>query len=231
MTRRGCGYGYAYGGSYACSYCNHTLYPQAGGEFCGHVNEMASRFLQIPAATGYLLMCFFVCFVLSSMRWPLRAACTFMTTLVPRDCRPKGRSPSFARVPVPYSSAEGNDPAVGRGVPQAVFYIQVVSCRCTCSRITNTRVTGYRTLAALASDSPPRASVIASRMPRPGAPRPVPTGRDRPRRAARSRDKNPPAESCTRFAPPLFSFWQPQRAVKGRIARVARGGGCTGFPP
>ena len=93
------------------------------------------------------------------------------------------------------------------------------------------RVTGYRTLAALASDSPPRASVIASRVPRPGAPRPAETGRDRPRRAARSRDQNPPAESCTRFAPPLFSFWQPQRAVKGRIARVAYGRVFVGFPP
>ena len=69
MTRRGCGYGYAYGGSYACSYCNHTLYPQAAGEFCGHFNKVASRFLQIPAATGYLLMCFFVCFVFPSVRW------------------------------------------------------------------------------------------------------------------------------------------------------------------
>ena len=115
--------------------------------------------------------------------------------------------------------------------PASRLFIRVVSCRCTCSRITNTRVTGYRTLAALASDSPPRASVIASRVPRPGAPRPAETGRDRPRRAARSRDKNPPAESCIRFAPPLFSFWQPQRAVKGRTARVAHGGVLVGFPP
>ena len=73
MTRRGCGYGYAYayayGGSYACSYCNHTLYPQAPGEFCGISIGSALRFLQIPAATGYLLICFFVCFVLPSLRW------------------------------------------------------------------------------------------------------------------------------------------------------------------
>src|SRR5271157_4192298 len=62
LTRRGCGYGYAYGGSYACSYCNHTLYPQEAGEFCGYFNEMASRFLQIPAATGYLLICFLFVF-------------------------------------------------------------------------------------------------------------------------------------------------------------------------
>ena len=93
------------------------------------------------------------------------------------------------------------------------------------------RVTGYRTLAALASDSPPRASVIASRVPGPGALRPAETDRDRARRAAGPRDRNPPAESCTRFAPPLFSFWQPQRAVKGRIAHVAHGRVLVGFPP
>ena len=151
--------------------------------------------------------------------------------LVPRDCRPRGRSPSFARVPVPYSSAEGNDPGgrprstAGRlSRPGRFLQMHVFTHN-------EHRVTGYRTLAALASDSPPRASVIASRVPRPGAPRPAETGRDRPRRAARSRDKNPPAESCIRFAPPLFSFWQPQRAVKGRIARVAHGGVLVGFPP
>ena len=92
------------------------------------------------------------------------------------------------------------------------------------------RVTGYRTLAALASDSPPRASVIASRVPRPGAPRPAETGRDRPRRAARSRDKNPPAESCIRFAPPLFSFWQPQHAVKGRMLAWLAAKSSWAFP-
>jgi hypothetical protein len=32
-------------------------------------------------------------------------------------------------------------------------------------------------------------------------------------------------------APPLFSFWQPQHAVKGRIARVVYGGVLVGFPP
>ena len=160
------------------------------------------------------------------MRWPLRAACTSMTLLVPRDCRPKGRSPSFARVPVPYSPAEGNDPAVGKPSINSGRFLQM-----HVFTHNEHRVTGYRTLAALASDSPPRASVIASRVPRPGAPRPAETGRDRPRRAARSRDKNPPAESCIRFAPPLFSFWQPQRAVKGRIARVAYGRVLVGFPP
>ena len=189
--------------------------------------SMRSDFaLLADSGRDYIPVGLFVLF-LSSVRWPLRAACTFMTVLVPRDCRPKGRSPSFARVPVPYSSAEGNDP----GGRQAVYYIRVVSCRCTCSRITNTRVTGYRTLAALASDSPPRASVIASRVPRPGAPRPAETGRDRLRRAARPRAENPPAESCTRFAPPLFSFWQPQRAVKGRIARVAHRRRLRGLSP
>ena len=41
---------------------------------------------------------------------------------------------------------------------------------------------------------------FASPVPRPGAPRPASTGRDRARRAARPRDRNLPAESCTRFA-------------------------------
>ena len=204
------------GGSYACSYCNHTLYPQAAGEFCGHFNEMASRFSQIPAATGYLLICFLFVLFFPACAGPLRAACTSMTLLVPRDCRPKGRSPSFARVPVPYSSAEGNDPAVGRGVPQAVFYVRVVSCRCTCSRITNTRVTGYRTLAALASDSPPRASVIASRVPRPGAPRPAETGRDRPGapRVPATKTRQPsPAPGSLRRSSHFGSRSAPSRAA------------------
>ena len=79
MTRRGCGYGYAYGGSYACSYCNHTLYPQAAGEFYRYFNEVDFRFSQIPAATNTRWVVLFFYSSLSSVRWPLRAACTFLT--------------------------------------------------------------------------------------------------------------------------------------------------------
>ena len=65
----------------------------------------------------------------------------------------------------------------------------------------------------------------------PARPDPPKTNRNRMRRAVRPRAETRTAESCTRFAPPLFSFWQPQRAVKGRIALVAHGGVLPGFPP
>ena len=218
-------------GSYACSYCNHTLYPQAAGEFCGHFNEVALRFLQIPAATGYLLICFLFVLIFPAYAGPLRAVCRRRDLLAPGTAAPKGRSPSLDAHTSTVLPAEGNEPS-GRPPlkrrppePPGSFPADHAPTH------NEHRVTGYRTLAALASDSPPRASVIASRVPRPGAPRPAETGRDRARRAARPRDRNPPAESCTRFAPPLFSFWQPQRAVKGRIARVAHGGVLVGFPP
>src|SRR5271165_1783760 len=47
--------------------------------------------------------------------------------------------------------------------------------------------------------------------------------RDACGRAARKARRQGGKPRRTRFAPPLFSFWQPQRAVKGRIARVVFG--------
>ena len=73
MSRRGYAYAYAYGGSYACSYCNHTLYPQAAGEFFRYFNEVDFRFLQIPDATIYLLGCFILLFF--SFQRALAAPC------------------------------------------------------------------------------------------------------------------------------------------------------------
>jgi hypothetical protein len=77
LTCRGCGYGYAYayayGGSYACSYCNHTLYPQAASEFYIFFNEVDFRFSQIATTTIYLLVCFVVSFPASPAA-PPRAA-------------------------------------------------------------------------------------------------------------------------------------------------------------
>ena len=137
-------------------------------------------------------------------------------SLVPRDCRPKGRSPSFGRVPVPYSSAEGNDPAVGRGVPQAGFNVWVVSCRCTCSRITNTRVTGYRTLAALASDSPPRRPLLRRECQDPARPDPpgqAATALGAPRVPATETRQPSPAPGSLRRSSHFGSRSAPSRAA------------------
>ena len=137
--------------------------------------------------------------------------------MVPRDCRPKGRSPSFGRVPVPVLIS-------GRKRPRrsaSRLSIRVVSCISPIFTHNEHRVTGYRTLAALASDSPPRRPLLRRECQdpaRPDPPRQAATALDAPRVPA---TRTPPAESCIRFAPPLFSFWQPQRAVKGRIARAA----------
>ena len=57
-----------------------------------------------------------------------------MMLVLASGLHPKGRSPSFARVPVPYSSAEGNDPR-GR---QAVYSSGSFPAYPPSSRITNT---------------------------------------------------------------------------------------------
>ena len=61
-----------------------------------------------------------------------------------------------------------------------------------------------------------------------GRPRTVPSrrGLSRPITSAVGR-----AASVLPIAPPLFSFWQPQRAVKGRVDCVARGGVRGGLLP
>ena len=153
---------------------------------------------------------------LSSVRWPLRAACTIVTRWCLGTAALKGAVPRSGACQFRTHQRKETTQAVGRGVPQAVFYVRVVSCRCTCSRITNTRVTGYRTLAALASDSPPRASVIASRVPRPGAPRPAATGRDRlgaPRVPATETRQPSPVPGSLRRSSHFGSRSAPSRAA------------------
>ena len=152
------------------------------------------RFLQIPDATIYLLGCFILLFF--SFQRALAAPCRVhvhdsrwcLGTAALKGAVPRSRACQFRthqrKETTQRSAAEYRRPSFTFGSFPAYP---------PSSRITNTRVTGYRTLAALASDSPPRASVIASRVPRPGAPRPAETGRDRPRRAARSRETRQPS--------------------------------------
>ncbi len=202
-----------------------------------------------------------------------------MTGLVPRDgLPPVGSSLVRARASAVLSSGRKPPRRVrsARGVPRPPFASGSFPAYPPSSRITNTRVTGYRTLAALASDSPPRASRygVASAKTRRAS-----TRRDRPRprwarpdkptvqcqfrligqrpRTHRARNLSPASQSFrpslpqpTRpaerpnaprppiqstflpsAAPPLFSWWQPQRALKGRIAHVLYGGVLVGLPP
>ena len=137
-------------------------------------------------------------------------------SLVPRDCRAKGRSRSFARVPAPVLISGRKRPS---GQPRSTagrFYVRVVSCRCTCSRITNTRVTGYRTLASLASDSPPRRPLLRRACQDPARPDPTrqaATALGAPRVPATETRQPGPALGSLRRSPHFGSRSAPSRAA------------------
>ena len=123
-------------------------------------------------------------------------------SLVPRDCRPKGRSPSLDALTSTVLPAEGNEPSgrppLKRRPPEPPARFLLI----TLPRITNTRVTGYRTLAALASDSPPRRPLLRPECQDPARPNPpgqAATALGAPRVPA-TKTRQP--SSCTRFAPP-----------------------------
>ena len=244
-----------------------------------HFNKMNFHFLQFRPRLDTCGVVCFVFFILSSVRWPLRAACPFMT-LVPRDgLLASGQSLVRVRASSVLISGRKRPRRVrsARGVPRPPFASGSFPAYLPSSRITNTLRAGYRTLASSRPIVLLGRHVMASSVTGPGAPRPAATGRDRagraptnrrvahassdlsdkdrerigraiyPRRPSLSahftRSAHPPSGAPERAAsaiqsaflpsaaPPLFSFWQPQHAVKGRIAFVVHGGVLAGFPP
>ena len=161
-------------------------------------------------------MCFFVCFVFPSVRWA-------------PPCRvhehdyvgASGRPPSVRPVPrsracqfrthqrketTQRSAAEYRSRLLGLG---RFLQMHVFTHN-------EHRVTGYRTLAALASDSPPRASVIASSVPdpaRPDPPRQAATAHGAPRVPATETRQPSPISGSLRRSSHFGSRSAPSRAA------------------
>ena len=134
--------------------------------------------------------CGVVCFVFSSVRWPRRAACPFLTGLVPRDgLLASGQSLVRVRASSVLISGRKRPRRVRsvRGVPRPPFAPGTFPAYPPSSRITNTLRAGYRTLASSRPIVLLGRHVMASSVPGPGAPRPAATGRDRAGRAPTNR--------------------------------------------